>query len=173
MAYYHLIRQYKYSKLNYIKHQSADEEANSEKNHSVYIKSNITRGIDSDTINKEINYPIIKFINTKKAKSIRLEKDRIIIGRSPTDDIVIDDDQVSRSHCEIININGQYYLIISAVKNPILLNDKKVTKEERLMDGDIICLENANILFKFTLPKISIDYDVNSSVGKERVSSFV
>ncbi len=148
ISYYYLFRQYK---LYYLSGTTKNNK--SKKNHSVQIKSNITQYIDSDAVNKEINSPTLILLNTKKQKSIRLVEDRTIIGRSKTDDIVINDKKVSRSHFVITKTNKQYYLKLSAVKNPILLNDKKLTeKGEKLKNGDIISLVNANISFEFSLP---------------------
>ena len=166
VSYYYLIRQYKYTKSYYIQQYKSIEKKNEQqKQKLVHVKSNLTQYLDSDAINKGMNCPVINFINTKKIKPIILTEDKIIIGRSKTDDIIIDNPNVSRSHCVITKKNEKYFLELSALKNPILLNGKKLTgKSEELSDGDTISLVNANILFEFNFPKVSIDYDTNSSM---------
>lgn len=165
-SYYYLIRQYKATKLYYVRHKGKVKKNNKyTKTQPVRIKSNITQYIDTDMINKQINYPSIQFINTKKEESIRIGENRTIIGRGKTDDIVIDDPKVSRSHCVIIKSRGQYYIKLTALKNPILLNNQKITdRKELLADGDIITLVNANILFKFSLPAIDDSIEIKNIV---------
>lgn len=152
ISYYNSIRQYKYNKTYYT--QQSEKKDHTKKKKLPHVKSNITQYIDTDEINKEINCPIITFINTKKMEPIRLTEDKIIIGRSKTDDIIIDNPNVSRSHCVIFKKNEKYFLELSAVKNPIYINGKKMIKtQEELADGDIISIVNANISFNFIIPK--------------------
>lgn len=151
-SYYYSLRQYKTNKLYYTQHKGKIKKNDQYIKKPVRIKSNITQYLDTNVINKELNYPIIHFINTKNKESIRIGENRTIIGRGKTDDIVIDDPKVSRSHCVITKSRGKYYIRLTALKNPILLNNKKVTENKELLtDGDIITLVNANILFKFSL----------------------
>lgn len=167
LSYFYSIRQYKYAKSHNIQYQkNAEKKDKPKKSNLVHVKSNLTKYIDVDEINKGISCPSINFLNTKKTEPIILTEDRIIIGRSKTDDIIIDNPNVSRSHCVITKKNERYFLELSALKNPILLNGRRLTnKKAELTDGDTISLLNANILFKFSFPKTPIDYDVNSSVG--------
>ena len=167
LSYFYSIRQYKYAKAHNIQYQTnAEKNDKTKKPKLVNVKSNLTQYIDVDEINKGISCPTLNFLNTKKEEPIILTEDRVIIGRSKTDDIIIDNPKVSRSHCVITKINEKYFLELSALKNPILINGRKLTnKKAELTDGDTISLINANILFKFSFPKASIDYDINSSVG--------
>lgn len=155
LSYYYSIRQYKYNKIYYTRQSGKKRQAKKEK--LSHVKSNMTQYIDTNELNKEINCPIITFINTKKTEPIRLTEDKIIIGRSKTDDIIIDNPNVSRSHCVIFKKNKKYFLELSATKNPIYINGKKMIKsQEELADGDTISLVNANISFNFIIPKMSI-----------------
>jgi hypothetical protein len=73
----------------------------------------------------------------------------LVIGRSPSNDIVIDSDpSVSGRHCEIIKRNEDYYLKDLNSSNGTSLNGNKVTGEVRISSGCIIGMGLSR--FRFT-----------------------
>ncbi len=65
----------------------------------------------------------------------RLSQPRIVIGRSPEADIVLDDPSVSRSHCVIEAREGAYHIRNISSSNPLTINHEPTT-EKRLYSGD-------------------------------------
>lgn len=152
ISYYYLIRQYKYTKAYYTQQHEKAKKINKIRKHPL-VKSNITQYIDTDEINETMDCPFLDFLTAEKIKPIRITEEETIIGRSKTDDIIIDNPNVSRSHCVITKDNKKYFIKLTAPKNPILLNGKNVAIEsEELMDGDTILMVNANIKFRFNMP---------------------
>ena len=70
LSYYYSIRQYKYNKT-YCNQQS-EKRDHIKKEKLSHVKSNMTQYIDTNEINRELNYPIITFINTKRTEPIRI-----------------------------------------------------------------------------------------------------
>lgn len=66
-----------------------------------------------------------------------LDKPVTTLGRSKTNDIVIDDTSISRLHVRIENRNGQYFVIDNNSSNGTYLNRRKVTTAP-LQDGDTL-----------------------------------
>ena len=61
-------------------------------------------------------------------KKIETEKPEIIIGRSPTTDIQIDNLAVSKQHARLIKQEDQYALEDLNSTNGTFLNDEKISK---------------------------------------------
>ena len=76
---------------------------------------------------------------TSSSDSVRIRlKSRLRIGRSPDNDWVIDDLNVSRNHAEIIrNLDGSSEIIDLNSMNGTFVNDKQVSRSE-LAPGDIL-----------------------------------
>ena len=71
------------------------------------------------------------------------------IGRATSNDLVIDDQMVSRIHAAIVPTdNGQYYIENRSIDNRVLLNDKPI-KRVALSDEDIIAIGSERFRFKF------------------------
>ena len=67
-----------------------------------------------------------------------LERSRIVIGRSPDCDVVLDDRQVSRHHAEIRWDGSDYVIEDLSSKNRTHVNGRELTDIHRLEDGDEI-----------------------------------
>jgi hypothetical protein len=67
-----------------------------------------------------------------------LNRDEILIGRSPECDYVIDDRQVSRKHARVFRMNDGYYLSDLGSKNGTYLNGSTIDEPVLLQDGDVI-----------------------------------
>jgi len=86
--------------------------------------------------------------------SIGLTKDRLIIGRGSTADLVLRDEVASRQHAEIRTMKSQdgcveYYLTDMESTNGTYLNGVKLHGEQLLQDGDKIRV--GDHLLKFAL----------------------
>lgn len=69
-----------------------------------------------------------------------LERDRIVIGRSPQADVCIPDRRISSNHAEISRRDGRYYLRDLGSKNGTYVNGQLLDSECALRDGDEIHL---------------------------------
>lgn len=73
----------------------------------------------------------------------------ISLGRSPGNDIVVADTQVSRRHA-VINLQaaGEYWLVDLGSTNGTYLNDRRVTRPTALADGDQITVGTKSFVFR-------------------------
>jgi len=70
----------------------------------------------------------------------------ITIGRSPENDVVINDARVSRTHCQIVqNDSGVCSVVDLNSANGTFVNDKKITGEIRLQPHDVIRIGNTTL----------------------------
>lgn len=70
------------------------------------------------------------------------------VGRLPDNDIILDDDTVSRRHCAIVvhsNLSVELYDIAS--KNGTKINNKKLKGPSKLTDGDEITICGCKMMF--------------------------
>ncbi|MCK5645381.1 MAG: FHA domain-containing protein [Anaerolineales bacterium] len=67
-----------------------------------------------------------------------LDRDEIIIGRSPNCDFVIPDRQVSREHARLYRSEDGFYIHDMDSKNGTYLNGSTISKPTLLQDGDVI-----------------------------------
>lgn len=80
-------------------------------------------------------------------RSYRLEGTPISVGRSPDNDIAIDDRRISRSHAELALVSGRWTLRDLGSTNGTALNGRLI-KESPLHDGDRISLGGFEIIFQ-------------------------
>jgi len=96
--------------------------------------------------------PIFSITNksTKKEQSHRITKDSIIIGRMPSNDIVLDGKSVSRKHAEISRLRGEYFVADLESGNGTFLNGSKLKPHEKtpLKADDKISIEEFEIRFR-------------------------
>ncbi len=70
------------------------------------------------------------------------------VGRLPDNDIILDDDTVSRRHCAIVvhsNLAVELYDIAS--KNGTKINSRKIKGPQKLADGDEVNICGCKLLF--------------------------
>ena len=60
------------------------------------------------------------------------------IGRSPENDLVVDDDGVSRFHARLLYDNGSLWLRDAGSRNGIWVNDQKLADHKALKVGDTV-----------------------------------
>jgi len=90
---------------------------------------------------------LIRLHGATKDKTVVIKQDVFTIGRDKANNLVIDDDRVSRSHARFEYDKFQCeYIDLGSLKGS-LLNGKKVLRA-KLMDGDILTLGRTQITFQ-------------------------
>jgi hypothetical protein len=95
-------------------------------------------------------FPMPQLIASVEGVEIRhvyLHKDRTTLGRSPDNDIVLENMVVSGHHC-VFELRGLAEVLIEDLRstNGTYVNDKMV-KRQRLHDGDVIAIGNFRIQY--------------------------
>ncbi len=163
------IRQYKHVMIAYKEKQSKVPKIYISKNENykkTVIKSNMTEQINTQEIKNKMLTPVLCFyFDNKKTKSIKLNGNRenIFIGRSKSDDIVINEPTVSRSQCCINRENGNFFITVDENRNPVYLNKKLIKSKEKLYNNDIISMAEGKIYFKFYHSEKDMFKDANNN----------
>ena len=94
----------------------------------------------------------LKLINRKeqipyKIKEEYLLKDKITIGRSNQNNIILRDPYISKKHVKIVEDEGKYFLEDLNSANGTYLNNQKVLDVMKLKNGDRIKLGQIEFLF--------------------------
>ena len=84
--------------------------------------------------------------HTGDNQSVKLSNDATIIGRAKGD-IVIDDKEISSTHCQIQIIKGEYHLFDMNSTNGTFLNNERIIKA-KLKEDDVITIGQTMIVFK-------------------------
>jgi hypothetical protein len=80
-------------------------------------------------------------------RTYSLEKDRVVIGRLPDNDVVLTDPGASREHAEIRRVGGAFVVADLGATNTTLVNGQPVA-ERALADGDRITIGNTVLEFR-------------------------
>ena len=94
---------------------------------------------------------VVKF-EERVIERVVTEKKRISIGRTPDNDIVLDNRGVSRKHAQIEFNNNTALIIDNESLNGTFVNNRKVS-EEVLKDNDVINIGKFTLLFHVDAPK--------------------
>ncbi len=86
----------------------------------------------------------------------------VAIGRSPTSQIVIKDDQSSRQHAEIFQTGGRWTLRDLNSRNGTSVGNERLTGDRKLKPGDIIWIASTQMAFV---------NDLSTAYSKEAVSA--
>ncbi len=89
---------------------------------------------------------VIVLENGKVIQTVPLDK-TIVIGRSPSNDIVLKEPKVSRKHAEIQYAAGKYIILDLESSNGTFVGGKKVS-EHTLQPNDEITIGNTKMVFK-------------------------
>jgi pSer/pThr/pTyr-binding forkhead associated (FHA) protein len=100
---------------------------------------------------------VVKF-EDKVIERVVTEKKRVSIGRTPDNDIVLDNRGVSRKHAQIEFNNSSALIIDNESLNGTFVNNRKVT-EEVLKDNDIINIGKFTLLYHQDAPKEELHAD--------------
>ena len=76
---------------------------------------------------------------------------RVTIGRSPTNQIVIREDQASRQHAEIFQNNGKWTVRDLNSRNGTAIGDQRVIGDHELSPGDVIWIAGTQLAFVYDL----------------------
>ncbi len=79
------------------------------------------------------------------SEMIKLRRDATIFGREKGD-IIIDDNEVSATHCQIQCIDGMYHIFDMNSTNGTFVNNEKVVKA-KLVDGDSVTIGSTTFSF--------------------------
>ena len=72
---------------------------------------------------------------------------RVTIGRSPTNQIVVKEDQASRQHAEIFQSDGKWTVRDLNSRNGTAIGDERVTGDQVLKPGDVIWIAGTQLAF--------------------------
>ena len=111
-------------------------------------RTNYTMGTDSKSpASSAIAYLVIR--DGKKWSDVfRLMPGRTVtIGRSPTNQIVIKEEQASRKHAEIFLSDGNWTVRDLKSRNGTAVGDERVTGDRPLHPGDVIWIANTQMAF--------------------------
>ena len=78
---------------------------------------------------------------------VELHGERMVMGRHPSCQIVLDNAAVSRNHAQILESHGTYYIEDLRSRNGTLVNGRKIQGPTRLRDGDEIGLSERTLTF--------------------------
>ena len=82
-------------------------------------------GVAPQTVYRELEFRS----GPRSGETMSLRPGSLTLGRSPDNDIVIDDPSVSREHARLSNENGRYYIEDLGSMNGTMMNGKRVKKE--------------------------------------------
>ena len=77
---------------------------------------------------------------TLKGRVVRVPEGGLTLGRAPDNDIVVNDDGVSRYHARLLFEGGTLWLQDAGSRNGIFVNGNRVTDHRALKVGDVIAL---------------------------------
>jgi pSer/pThr/pTyr-binding forkhead associated (FHA) protein len=84
---------------------------------------------------------MVIFLRDTFQRELLLDKPFYTIGRGRICDIAVDEDCVSRKHCQVVLKNGKYHLVDDGSRNGTYINGERVGSIPHLLqDGDEISL---------------------------------
>ncbi|MGE3107470.1 MAG: FHA domain-containing protein [Phycisphaerales bacterium] len=91
---------------------------------------------------------------TQEGLFLPLGKKSTVIGRDEAVPLQLEDERVSRKHCQVRHEpkDDGYYLLDMKSSNGTYLNNRRMVSEARLNDGDEIQLGDTKILFTTEVP---------------------
>ena len=103
-----------------------------------------------------------------QTREVPLDGRDIAIGRSPTCDVMLEDDQlVSRRHA-LLRYNGSEYTIVDlGSSNGTFLNEEETHEETSLRDGDLIGIGEYEILYSKSAPVSPDDSQAATQVTQD------
>jgi pSer/pThr/pTyr-binding forkhead associated (FHA) protein len=90
-------------------------------------------------------------------QDIELMDSRVLIGRAPVSDVVIDSHVVSRQHALLIECQGAWVIVDLKSRNGTYVNSRQITQKV-LLDSDIVSIGNHRI--KVVLPGTPAPHDL-------------
>jgi pSer/pThr/pTyr-binding forkhead associated (FHA) protein len=102
---------------------------------------------NSNKKNKREKRGVLHFVSKSHDEAIKLRRDATIFGREKGD-ILINDAEISSTHCQVQNISGIYHIFDMNSTNGTFVNNERVVKA-KLNHGDIVTVGQTS--FKFQL----------------------
>ncbi len=96
---------------------------------------------------KRVSACLVQYNGTDLGKRYLLNKDSMIIGRSPEADIVINEQSVSRQHARCFSHEETFEVEDKGSSNGTFINDQRIATRTKLKDGDIVRI--GTVLLKF------------------------
>lgn len=84
--------------------------------------------------------------------SIKLTKERMLVGRRDNCDIVLRHSNVSSHHCELYLEDDYWHVRDLNSRNGTRVNGVRVVSEERLDPGDVLSVAHHEFGIQYTLP---------------------
>ena len=78
---------------------------------------------------------------------VDIAKPSFVIGKLPSSDLAIDKLNISRAHCQIVSINGNYIVRDLGSRNGTYVEGKRIAHETPLADGTRIDLGSMHLVF--------------------------
>lgn len=113
------------------------------------------------------SYQLVVNSGPNPGKVYPLTQDEIVIGRDPTNDIVINDAEVSRKHARLMLQAGSYILEDLGSTNGTYVGGQKLMGPHTLRSGELIML-GENVALVFQAPQFDPDATV---IGGQPLSS--
>jgi pSer/pThr/pTyr-binding forkhead associated (FHA) protein len=96
-------------------------------------------------VNVEKRGILVCLTDDQDGEIVKLRRDATIFGREKAD-IVVDDPEVSSTHCQIQNINNDYHIFDMNSSNGTFVNNQKIVKA-KLKPGDTIMIGRTSFRF--------------------------
>jgi len=90
---------------------------------------------------------LVQYSGSNRGKSYILDAPEMVIGRSPSVDIVINEQSVSRQHSKCFQASDNFDIEDMGSSNGTYVNNQKLISRYTLKDGDIVRL--GTVLFKY------------------------
>ncbi len=125
---------------------------------SEYIDLEIPDGVDENAVD-----PNLVLVSSAGNTPHSLRRLSTRIGRNFDNDIVINNDRVSRYHAEIVREEDEMKIIDKDSRNGVWLNGKKISKRATIKPGDLIRIgrQEFSLIEKETSPQKSQKYKSN------------
>lgn len=113
------------------------------------IKNNVTKLLNPSLINSKVGYAVLEFLdeNGNIRKSEKIYKNNFSIGREDSNDIVLQDDKISRKQCTISQLENKYFIYNLSKTNQTKLNGLDVNKSSEISFGDIVDIGDTKFRF--------------------------
>jgi pSer/pThr/pTyr-binding forkhead associated (FHA) protein len=95
-----------------------------------------------------VGYQLTISKGSQQGRELTFEQSELHIGRTPENDVVLQDTGVSRRHVRILERMGRYFVQDLGSSNGTLVNDAPITGERELANGDRLALGAAELVFK-------------------------
>src|SRR5262252_5648715 len=102
-------------------------------------------------------------------RTVEVESKRFSIGRTPDNDLVIDDSSLSRRHALIEDVGGQFTLTDCGSANGTFVNGRQLPSPAALSDWDVLTLGGVSDI----LVRIEDSATVNETPFANRVDQFI